>query len=179
MDSSQLTPELPPAVRVVAMGVSGAGKSTIGALVADALNYPFLDGSALHPIANVSKLAAGTPLDEEDRWAWLEIIGNELAGTTAKGMVIACSSRKRSHRDAIRAKAPDVIFLHLTGSLEVLSSRLEGRSGHSIPRELLAAQLEALEPLGEDERGVVVDISTGMISVLDQSVAGIKTLSGQ
>ncbi|MGA7204820.1 MAG: gluconokinase [Specibacter sp.] len=163
--------------RVIVMGVSGAGKSTIGALVADAMDIPFLDGDSLHPMANISKMAAGTPLTDADRWPWLEIVGNELANTTAKGIVIACSALKRSYRDVIRAKAPDTIFLHLDGSLEVLSSRLEGRSGHFMPPALLASQLASLEPLADDEHAVVIDISESITEILSQAVAGI-TLAG-
>lgn len=171
--SRQSNPE-PPAIRVVVMGVSGAGKSTIGALVADAMGFPFLDGDSLHPLANISKMASGTPLDDDDRAPWLEIVGNELATTTASGIVVACSALKRSYRDAIRAQAPDAIFLHLQGTLEVLSSRLEGRSGHFMPPALLASQLAALEPLAADENAVVIDISAGITDLLAAAVAGIK-----
>lgn len=162
------------AIRVVVMGVSGAGKSTIGALVADALNFPFLDADSLHPLSNVRKMASGTPLDDEDRWPWLDLVGHELATTRAKGIVIACSALKRGYRDAIRAKAPDTIFLHLDGSLEVLSARIEGRSGHFMPANLLASQLATLEPLAADESAVVIDIAGSMSHILDAAVAGIR-----
>lgn len=158
------------------MGVSGAGKSTIGALVADAMNFPFLDGDSLHPLENVRKMASGTPLDDEDRWPWLDLVGHELATTKAKGIVVACSALKRSYRDAIRVKAPDTIFLHLDGSLEVLSARLEGRSGHFMPANLLASQLAALEPMEADESAVVINVAGTMNQILDQAVAGIRAL---
>lgn len=165
-----------PASRVVVMGVSGAGKSTIGALVADAMNFPFLDADSLHPLENIRNMAAGTPLEDEDRWPWLELVGHELATTRAKGMVVACSALKRRYRDAIRAQAPDTIFLHLEGSLEVLSARLEGRSGHFMPTKLLASQLASLEPMEGDESAIVIDISGTMAEILDQAVAGIRQL---
>lgn len=163
-----------PATRVVVMGVSGAGKSTIGALVADAMNFPFLDADSLHPLENIRKMAAGTPLEDADRWPWLELVGHELATTRAKGIVVACSALKRRYRDAIRAQAPDTIFLHLEGTLEVLSARLEGRSGHFMPTKLLASQLASLEPMEDDESAVVIDISGTMAEILDQAVAGIR-----
>lgn len=156
------------------MGVSGSGKSTIGALVADAMGMPFLDGDSLHPLANIRKMADGVALTDEDRWPWLEIVGDELAGASAKGVVIACSALKRRYRDVIRAKAPATIFLHLDGSLEVLGSRLEGRSGHFMPPALLASQLAALEPLDADEQAVVIDISASITSILAEAQAGIK-----
>ncbi|PYI39738.1 transferase [Arthrobacter psychrolactophilus] len=173
-DPAGLTPN---ATRVVVMGVSGAGKSTIGTLVADAMGFPFVDADSLHPLANIRKMAAGTPLNDDDRWPWLELVGHELATTRSAGIVVACSALKRRYRDAIRAKAPDTIFLHLNGSLEVLSSRLEGRSGHFMPPNLLASQLDALEPMEADEAAVIVDIAGSMNEILDEAVAGIRKIS--
>ena len=88
------------------MGVSGCGKTTIGDLVARELGVPFLDGDSLHPVENVAKMAAGTPLTDEDRWPWLATVGTELANAGDGGLVLACSALKRSYRDAIRALAP-------------------------------------------------------------------------
>ncbi|MGO2539743.1 MAG: gluconokinase [Specibacter sp.] len=175
MDISQSAAEfVAPAPQVVVMGVSGSGKSTIGALVADAMGMPFLDGDSLHPLANIRKMADGVALTDEDRWPWLEIVGDELASASAKGVVIACSALKRRYRDVIRAKAPATIFLHLDGTLEVLGSRLEGRSGHFMPPALLASQLAALEPLDADEHAVVIDISASITAILAEAQAGIK-----
>src|SRR6478752_4721773 len=127
--------------RIIVMGVSGCGKTTIGDLVARALGVPFLDGDSLHPVENVAKMAAGTPLTDEDRWPWLARVGSELAAAGSGGLVLACSALRRSYRDAIRAQAPDTVFLHLHGSKEVLGSRLEGRTGHFMPAGLLESQL--------------------------------------
>ncbi len=165
---------MPPATRVVVMGVSGAGKSTVGALVADALDYPFLDADSLHPMENIRKMSDGTPLSDEDRRPWLDLVGHELASTRAAGIVIACSALKRRYRDAIRAKAPDTIFLYLEGSLDVLCARMEGRSGHFMPANLLASQLAALEPMEGDESAVVIDIAGTMTEILHAAVAGIR-----
>lgn len=154
------------------MGVSGCGKTTIGDLVARELGLPFLDGDSLHPVENVAKMASGTPLTDEDRWPWLATVGSELAAEKG-GLVLACSALKRSYRDAIRAQAPDTVFLHLHGSKEVLGSRLEGRSGHFMPATLLASQLATLEPLEADEAGVVVDIAGSVHQVVSEALAGI------
>lgn len=177
--SPEFAVKSPHAIRVVVMGVSGAGKSTIGTLVADAMNFPFVDADSLHPLENIRKMASGTPLTDEDRWPWLDLVGHELATTSGKGVVVACSALKRRYRDAIRAKAPDTIFLHLDGTLEVLSSRLEGRSGHFMPPNLLASQLEALEPMEADEAAVVVDISASMTEILDTAVVGIRAIAAK
>ncbi|MDJ0313024.1 gluconokinase [Arthrobacter sp. H35-D1] len=163
---------------IIVMGVSGAGKSTIGALVADAMNFPFVDADSLHPVANIRKMAAGTPLNDADRQPWLELVGHELSAAKSPGIVIACSALKRRYRDIIRSKAPGTIFLQLDGSLEVLSSRLEGRSGHFMPVALLASQLAALEPVADDERAVVIDISAGIGKIVVDAEAGIRSLLG-
>ena len=164
--------------QVIVMGVSGCGKTTIGDLVARELGVRFLDGDSLHPVENVTKMAAGTPLTDEDRWPWLAIVGGELAAAGGDGLVLACSALRRSYRDAIRAQAPDTVFLHLHGSKEVLGSRLEGRSGHFMPAALLDSQLATLEPLQDDERGVVVDIAAPVPAVLAGALAGIAAVVG-
>nr|WP_258068609.1 gluconokinase [Arthrobacter sp. N199823] len=164
----------PPAVQhIVVMGVSGCGKTTIGPLVAHELGLPFTDGDSLHPVSNIAKMAAGTPLNDDDRAPWLEIVGQELAAS-ANGLVVACSALKRSYRDTIRAKAPDAVFLHLDGSREVLGSRLEGRSGHFMPTALLDSQLATLEPLEADERAVVIDISAPVPALVSDAVVRLQ-----
>ena len=155
------------------MGVSGCGKTTIGDLVARELGVPFLDGDSLHPFENVAKMAAGTPLTDEDRWPWLATVGSTLANGGDDGLVLACSALRRCYRDAIRALAPGTVFLHLHGSKEVLGSRLEGRSGHFMPAALLDSQLATLEPLEADEAGIVVDIAAPVSQVVTDSLAGI------
>ncbi|WP_442545143.1 gluconokinase, GntK/IdnK-type [Arthrobacter sp. KN11-1C] len=164
--------------RIVVMGVSGCGKTTIGDLVARALGVPFLDGDSLHPVENVAKMAAGTPLTDEDRWPWLATVGTELANAGDGGLVLACSALRRSYRDAIREKAPDTVFLHLHGSKEVLRERTEGRSGHFMPPALLDSQLATLEPLDDDEAGFVVDIAVPVSEVVAEALAGIAAVAG-
>ncbi len=144
--------------RVVVMGVSGSGKSTVGLALAERLGVPFADADDLHPAANVAKMAAGHPLDDDDRRPWLELIGRWLADHPDGG-VVACSALKRAYRDGIRAHAADAVFLHLDGAHEVIARRQAGRPGHFMPASLLDSQFETLEPLGVDEAGVVVDVA--------------------
>lgn len=155
----------PHAPAVVVMGVSGSGKSTIGALIAQDLGVPFVDGDSLHPVANVEKMASGMPLNDDDRWPWLAEVGRVLA-TSEGGVVVACSALRRAYRDAIVSASPWTQLVHLHGSRAVLGSRLEGRSDHFMPASLLDSQLATLEPLEQDEPGFVVDIDQGVTEIL-------------
>lgn len=150
-----------PGDRVVVMGVSGSGKTTVGELLAVELDGVYVDGDALHPAANIEKMAAGTPLDDDDREPWLREIGAELGEAAAAGrtLVIGCSALKRSYRDLIRAAAPDARFVHLHGTEELLRERMQVRPGHFMPASLLDSQLATLEDLGDDEAGRVFDIA--------------------
>jgi gluconokinase len=161
------------APQVVVMGVSGSGKSTIGALLAHALDVPFTDADGLHPQANILKMAGGIPLTDEDRWPWLALVGQALAdaGAEGTGLVVACSALRRVYRDAIVAAAPNVRFVHLAGSLEVLSNRIEGRSEHFMPPALLRSQLATLEVLHDDEPGFAVDIAQPVPDIVAEAVA--------
>ncbi|WP_297726560.1 gluconokinase [Mycobacterium sp.] len=156
---------------VVVMGVSGSGKSTVGAALARRLAVPFVDADTLHPPANIVKMAAGEPLDDDDRYPWLERVGDWLAGHRHGG-VVSCSALKRKYRDHLRAHCPGVEFLHLSGSPELIGRRLAARSGHFMPAALLRSQLDALEPLGVDEAGVTADAGQGVEAIVDAYVAG-------
>lgn len=145
-------------VRVVVMGVSGSGKSTVGRLVADALGARFVDGDDLHPASNVAKMSAGIPLDDDDRAPWLRAVGRALAEGGPTGTVVACSALKRSYRDLIRTEAPGTVFAELDGTRELLATRLD-RPGHFMPASLLDSQLAILEPLHADEAGLRLDIA--------------------
>lgn len=167
---------LPPLV--VVMGVSGSGKTTIGTLVAHELGVQFIDGDSLHPLENVQKMAAGTPLDDDDRWPWLEIVGRTLHehGERREGLVVACSALKRAYRERIRSQAPSALFLHLDGTLEVLTRRIEGRSGHFMPAALLESQIETLEPLAQEEGGYVLNIDQPVADMVDDAATRLCAL---
>ena len=148
------------ACHVVVMGVSGSGKTTVGALLAQELGATFIDGDDLHSEANVARMAAGDALDDADRRPWLEKIGREVAQASGRSLVVACSALKKSYRDIIRAAAPAVRFVFLEGSRELLAERLGTRSsGHFMPPSLLASQLEILEPLQPDEAGFALNVA--------------------
>ncbi|GAA4805130.1 gluconokinase [Tomitella cavernea] len=150
---------------VVVMGVSGCGKTTIGTRLAERLHIPFIDGDDLHTTANAAKMAVGRPLGDDDRWPWLDRVGEELAYAGAAGLVIACSALKRRYRDAIRAHAPTVVFVHPAAPKEVVAERIAARKGHFMPAALLASQYADLEVPGWDERCVTVDVTQPLPAV--------------
>jgi gluconokinase len=150
---------------VVVMGVSGSGKSTVGSALAQRLGVPFLDADALHPPANVAKMAAGEPLDDDDRYPWLDRVGEWLAGHPVG--VVSCSALKRGYRDRLRAHCPRLEFLHLDGSEESIGRRVAARSGHFMPQVLLRSQFETLEPLDVDEPGVTVDAGPSVDAIIE------------
>ena len=160
------------ALQVVVIGVSGTGKSAVGAALAARLGWPFIEGDDLHPPRNVAKMAAGQPLDDDDRAPWLESIRLRAAERSAAGRstVITCSALKRKYRDALRAGVGAMFFVHLDGSYEVLQPRMARRERHFMPTRLLRSQLETLEPLGVDEDGAVVDVSGDVETVVAAAV---------
>ncbi|MDR6971146.1 gluconokinase [Leifsonia shinshuensis] len=160
-------------VQVVVMGVSGSGKTTVGELLAERLGVPFVDGDALHPPANVAKMASGTPLTDEDRIPWLQEVGRTLASTGPDGVVVACSALKRAYRDLIRAEAPAAVFAELDGTRELLAARMSERPGHFMPVSLLDSQLATLEPLQSDEAGLRLDVGRPPRALADAVAAAL------
>lgn len=154
-----------PAPLICVMGVSAAGKSTVGTALAETLGVPFADADNLHSDANRAKMNAGTALTDEDRWPWLDTVGVNLAAAACNGLVMACSALRRMYRDRIRAASPEVLFVHLTGSRELLMARASARTDHFMPASLLDSQLETLENLDADEAGfeVAVDRMPGAL----------------
>ncbi|WP_197501466.1 gluconokinase [Mycobacterium sp. 852002-51057_SCH5723018] len=152
------------------MGVSGSGKSTVGAALARRLRVPFVDADTMHPPGNIAKMTAGEPLRDDDRYPWLERVGEWLAGHPDGG-VATCSALKRRYREQLRAHCPRVGFLHLSGSPELIAGRLAARSGHFMPAALLRSQFDALEPLGADEAGATVDASDDVEAIIGRFLA--------
>ena len=155
------------------MGVSGSGKSTVGAALAGRLRVPFEDADDLHPSANIAKMSRGEPLDDSDRYPWLDLIGMWLVHH-ADGGVIACSALKRKYRDQLRGHCPQAEFLLLEGDREVIERRQAARPGHFMPSSLLTSQFSTLEPLAPDEGGVVLSVDQSV----DQIVEGYLALQG-
>lgn len=155
----------PPLLTV--MGVSGSGKTTVGAALAQRLRVPYADADDFHPAENVAKMSAGVPLDDTDRLPWLRSIGEWLAGHAAGGGVISCSALKRAYRDVLRESAPQQLFVHLAGSQEVIARRVAGRPGHFMPASLVESQFATLEPLGEDEHGLVLDVDQSVDALVE------------
>jgi carbohydrate kinase (thermoresistant glucokinase family) len=156
------------------MGVAGCGKSSVGVAVANILGAVYSDGDDLHPASNIAKMSAGTPLDDDDRAPWLDLVGEKLRD--AEGAVlIGCSALKRAYRDRIRAAAGSpVTFLHLSGSRLVIEGRMSAREGHFMPVALLDSQFATLEPLQDDELSVIVDIDQTFEAVVAESAAGLQ-----
>ncbi|MER5558577.1 MULTISPECIES: gluconokinase [unclassified Streptomyces] len=161
---------------VVVMGVAGTGKTTIGPLVAARLGVPYAEGDDFHPQANVAKMSAGIPLDDDDRWPWLDAIGVWAHGRAERGGVVSSSALKRSYRDRLRAAAPGVVFLHLTGDRALIEHRMAERKGHFMPTALLDSQFATLQPLGPDEAGVAVDVSGTPEDIAERAATALRTL---
>jgi gluconokinase len=130
---------------------------------------PFADADDFHPEANIAKMTAGHALDDDDRRPWLDSIGEWLAAHP-EGGVMSCSALKRTYRDQLREHCPDVDFLHLAGTPEVIGRRQASRPGHFMPASLLASQFETLEPLAADEHGVDVNVDQNIDSIVNEYV---------
>ncbi|WIM90207.1 gluconokinase [Candidatus Mycobacterium wuenschmannii] len=150
------------------MGVSGSGKSSVGAALARRLDIPFADADTLHPATNVAKMSAGTPLDDDDRRPWLAAVGRWLADHDSG--VMSCSALKRRYRDQLRSYRTTVEFLHLTGPPDIVGRRQADRPGHFMPSSLVRSQYDALEPLQPGERGMAVDIAQSVDTIVDAFV---------
>jgi gluconokinase len=155
-----------PGPLVVVMGVAGSGKTTVGAALAQKLCLDYADADAFHNKASVAKMAAGHPLDDDDRSPWLEAIGQWLSAHDQTGGVASCSALRRRYRDILRAAAPRVKFLHLDGDPQVVTQRVAERLNHFMPASLMSSQLETLERLEDDETGSRLDLSESVQDIV-------------
>lgn len=161
--------------RYVLMGVSGCGKSSVGAALGPALGARYLDGDDLHPPANIAKMARGEALTDADRWPWLDLVGAKL---TAPDMILGCSALRQVYRERItKAAGAPVCFIHLQGSHALIGGRMAARAGHFMPTTLLDSQFATLEPPMADELAVTVSIDQSLAAIVADILAQLKTLS--
>ena len=155
------------------MGVSGSGKSLIGAGLARALGVDFVEGDEYHSAENVERMSRGIPLMDEDRARWLRSLAARIreAKKAGSGLVISCSALKRSYRDILRADAPGLRFVYLKGGRELIAQRLAGRRGHFMPPSLLESQFTTLEEPLPDEDAWEYDITRAAQDILTALVA--------
>jgi carbohydrate kinase (thermoresistant glucokinase family) len=166
---------LAPPVVLVLMGVSGSGKTTVARIIAERLRWPFEEGDALHPPANVAKMAAGHPLTDEDRAPWLAKVADWVDARLDAGEsgVITCSALKRKYRELIDRRGERVEFVYLHGSRELIATRLATRQGHFMPSSLLDSQFATLEEPAADEPVIRVEIGAAPESVAADVLAAL------
>jgi carbohydrate kinase (thermoresistant glucokinase family) len=145
---------------IVVMGVSGAGKSTVGTRLAERLSRPLIEGDSLHPPQNIEKMSRGTPLDDSDRMPWLQAIAARIddARQTREPIIVTCSALKRVYRATLTNGYADVCFVYLRGAKELIAQRLAARIDHFMPPALLDSQFAALQEPSDDEPTIVIPI---------------------
>lgn len=163
----------------ILMGVSSTGKTSVGTAVAQRLGMKLIDGDDLHPRANIQKMASGTPLNDDDRFPWLERINDaafSLEQKSEKGIIV-CSALKKKYRDQIRQGNADVKFIFLQGSFELVLERMKQRKGHFMKPEMLQSQFNTLEVPQADEPDVIfIDIDGSFDEVVDRCVKAVEPL---
>jgi carbohydrate kinase (thermoresistant glucokinase family) len=157
---------------LIVMGVSGSGKSTVAQELAQKLSWQFAEGDDFHPSANVAKMHSGQPLNDEDRAPWLASIADWILARLKAGEagVVSCSALKRIYRDKLSAGRPEVEFVYLKGSPEVMAKHLTGRHGHFMPASLLSSQFATLEEPGADEYVLTVDVDQPVEAIVAEIV---------
>ena len=162
-------------VIVVVMGVSGSGKTVIGARLAEALGGRFAEGDRFHPPENISRMSAGLPLRDEDRWGWLDAIATEISEAERQGetLVVACSALKRVYRDRLRLASRRLRFVYLEIGRDAAAARVAARKGHFMPASLIDSQFAALEPPAPDEEAVTLDAAGDPAELVAFALAAI------
>lgn len=166
---------------VVVMGVCGTGKTTVGEGIALRLGCPFLEGDSFHPRENVEKMRAGFPLDDDDRWPWLEKLGRAIGEQAAQGLpvVAACSALKRAYRDRLRSFAGgNILFIMLDGDPALLEKRMAARTDHYMPPTLLDSQLAILERPEAGENSISLDVADDPDRLIGNAVAAMTRKTG-
>jgi len=158
---------------LVIMGVSGCGKTTVGAALSQRLGLPFADADDFHSPANIAKMSAGIPLDDRDRLPWLAALGGWLAQRQPTGGLLSCSALKRTYRDALRASCPTLTFIHLDPPADVVRRRMAGRLGHFMPASLIDSQFQSLERLHSDEHGIVLDLDRPAADLMTECLTAL------
>lgn len=157
---------------LIVMGVAGCGKTTVAHVLAGRLGWTFAEADDFHPAANVAKMSSGIPLTDDDRWPWLRDIRSWIDANPGSA-VITCSALRRSYRDLLRGADARVRFVHLHGTVEELSRRLSSRIGHFMPPAMLESQLATLEPLQDDEDGVVIGIDANPGELAERALTAL------
>jgi len=166
---------------VIVMGVSGTGKSTLGAALAAAIGCPFLEGDGFHAPESVEKMRAGIPLTDDDRWPWLDRLGAALGSEVASNgiAVAACSALKRAYRDRLRNAIPAPVgFVLMDATREELLRRLTARTQHYMPASLLTSQLDTLERAQPDEPAIALDATRPVPALCEQTIAWLRERFG-
>ncbi|MDV8065051.1 gluconokinase [Rhodococcus sp. IEGM 1366] len=161
---------------LVVMGVSGSGKSTVGGMIAGAMGWDLQEGDDLHPQANIEKMATGHPLNDDDRWPWLDKIAHWITQHTDAGQpgIVTCSALKRSYRDILRGE--NVVFVHLAGSRDQIGQRLTARLDHYMPPSLLDSQISTLEPIDPDEQAIIIDVGGSPVEIVEEILRRLEEL---
>jgi gluconokinase len=168
---------MPPLINViVVMGVSGAGKTTVGHALAQRLGFEYVEGDDYHPRANVEKMRQGIPLDDEDRAPWLAALASAIDGWIAadRKVVLSCSALKRDYRARLIRRADRIRLVYLRGDRSRIAGRVEARRGHFMPADLLDSQLATLEPPAEDERPIAVTVDGSPGEIAERVVAELR-----
>lgn len=157
---------------IILMGVTGCGKTSVGKQLSIETSIPFLDGDDFHPSENILKMKQGIPLDDHDRLPWLENLRHQFSLAGPEGCIMACSALKKSYRE-ILSKDEEVVFIYLKGSRELILKRIQKRTGHYMPPELLDSQFSDLE---EPHDAIIIDINNSVMEITNNILTQLKFL---